>query len=100
QPGTAIVKKNHLKMTRHESQELLSPQKTTTAIPHDEQPGFSRSPGVVMEVYMINVHYRHRLSFSIGKYLCISSLVLSPNIFAEYKSFYVRKLMVEYLLCA
>ena len=31
------------------------------------------------------------------KYLCISSLVLSPNIFAEYKSFYVRKLMVEYL---
>ena len=32
------------------------------------------------------------------KYLCISSLVLSPNVFAEYKSFYVGKLMVEYLL--
>jgi hypothetical protein len=31
------------------------------------------------------------------KYLCISSLVLSPNIFTEYKSFYARKLMVEYL---
>ena len=35
--------------------------------------------------------------FEENKYLCISSLVLSPNVFAEYKSFYVGKLMVEYL---
>src|SRR5437016_11305079 len=35
--------------------------------------------------------------FEDNKYLCISSLVLSPNVFAEYKSFYVGKLMVEYL---
>ena len=62
-----------------------------TWIGKDDRPRLE--PRILIEDPEKSYHAPHRVS----KYLCISSLTLSPNIFAEYKSFYARKLMVEYL---